>query len=141
MTELYAMTVLHCLLAQNGEVAGEVANQGNQNAESPFSFLFPLLIIVGIFYLLIFRPESKKRKARESMVAAVKKGDTVITTGGLKARVKRVDGDEVVVVIDKDKDVKVRFLKAAVLEVLPGDGDGGEGAISETQRELNERAR
>ena len=90
--------------------------------------------------MLIFRPEKKKRKQRESMVAAVKKGDTVVTTGGLKARVKRVDGDEVVVVIDKDKDVKARFLKAAVLEVLPGDGDG-EGASPDTQRELNERAR
>ena len=58
------------------------------DAGNPLSFLFPLLIIVGIFYLLIFRPESKKRKARQSMVAAVKKGDTVVTTGGLRAGVK-----------------------------------------------------
>lgn len=133
MMEFCTTTMLH-LLAQGGEGAA------NQDAGNPLSFLFPLLIIVGIFYLLIFRPESKKRKARQSMVAAVKKGDTVVTTGGLKAGVKRVDGDEIVVVIDKDKDVKARFLKAAVLEVLPVEGPG-DGASAETQRELNERAR
>ena len=103
--------------------------------------LMPMIIIFLIFYMLIFRPESKKRKARESMVSAVAKGDTVVTTGGIKGLVKRVDDGEVVVQIDKDKDVKVRFLKAAILEVLPRDTSGDQEASNETQREIQQRAR
>ncbi len=103
--------------------------------------LMPMIIIFLIFYMLIFRPESKKRKARESMVSTVAKGDTVVTTGGIKGLVKRVDDGEVVVQIDKDKDVKVRFLKAAILEVLPRDTGGDQEASNETQREIQERSR
>ena len=103
--------------------------------------LMPMIIIFFIFYILIFRPESKKRKEREKMVRAVAKGDTVVTTGGIKGVVKRVDDGEVVVQIDKDKDVKVRFLKAAILEVIPSDQAGDQEASSDTQREIQERAR
>jgi preprotein translocase subunit YajC len=104
--------------------------------------LMPMIIIFFIFYILIFRPESKKRKERERMVSAVAKGDTVVTTGGIKGVVKRVDNGEVVVQIDKDKDVKVRFLKAAILEVIPGgDQAADQEASSDTQREIQERAR
>lgn len=105
------------------------------------NFLMPMILIFFIFYLLIFRPESKKRKERQRMVDAVAKGDTVVTTGGIKGIVKRVDDGEVVVQIDKDKDVKVRFLKAAVLEVLPSDKSRDQEASPDTEREIQERAR
>ena len=124
------------------EAPPPAGGQGGEGQGNPFGFFLPMIIIFLIFYLLIFRPESKKRKAREAMVAAVKKGDTVVTTGGIKGYVKRVDDGEVVVLIDKDKDVKVRFLKAAILEVVPKDGGDGQGGASpDTERELQERAR
>lgn len=103
--------------------------------------LMPMIIIFFIFYLLIFRPESKRRKERERMVSAVSKGDTVVTTGGIKGVVKRVDDGEVLVQIDKDKDVRVRFLKAAILEVMSREQGGDQGASEDTQREIQERAR
>ena len=83
------------------------------------SFLFPMVAIFFIFWLLVFRPESRKRKAREQMITAVKKGDTVLTTGGIRGKVWRVDGNDVVVLVDKDKDIKLTFAKSAVFEVNP----------------------
>ena len=88
------------------------------------SFLFPMVAIFFIFWLLVFRPEGRKRKERERMIMAVKKGDTVLTTGGIRGKVWRVEGNDVVVVVDKDKDVKLTFAKSALFEVNPPDAPG-----------------
>ena len=112
--------------------------------ENPLGFLggfMPIIIIFLIFYLLIFRPEAKKRKERRRMVDAVVKGDTVVTSGGIRGVVKKVEDREVVVQIDKDKDVRVHFLKAALIEVLSSGKSGPQDASAEATKEIQERAR
>jgi preprotein translocase subunit YajC len=104
------------------------------------SLLVPMAAIFFIFYLLVWRPEGKKRKARQLMISNVKKGDSIVTTGGLLGKVWKVEKNEVVVIIDKDNDVKVRFAKSAVFEVLPEE-EGGKGVSEETSRGLEERTR
>lgn len=123
------------------EGEGGAPAAGQAPGSGLLGLLMPMIIIFFIFYILIFRPESKKRKQREKMVNAVAKGDTVVTTGGIKGVVKRVDDGEVVLQIDKDKDVKVRFLKAAILEVIPSERADDQEASSDTEREIQERAR
>ena len=101
------------------------------------TLLFPIVVIFLIFWLLVFRPESKKRKDREAMIAAVKKGDTVVTSGGMIGKVWKVEAGEVVIVIDKDRDTKCRFTKSAILDVVrepaAAEGKGAAGA-EETQK-------
>ena len=116
--------------------AGEAAPAGNPAA--PPSFLdgiggmLPLMaIIFVIFWILVFRPEGKKRKDRELMIKNVKKGDTVVTTGGIIAEVFRVDAGEVVLVLDPDKNVKARFSKSCLYEVLNAKSSGSEKGTSE----------
>ena len=104
------------------------------------SLLVPMAAIFFIFYLLVWRPEGKKRKARQLMISNVKKGDSIVTTGGLLGKVWKVEKNEVVVIIDKDNDVKVRFAKSAVFEVLPEE-ESGKGVSEETSRGLEERTR
>lgn len=84
----------------------------------PGSFLWPMLIIFFIFWLLVFRPEGRRRKEREQKVKRLQKGDQVVTTGGIYGKVMRVDETEVLVQIDKEKDVRVRFAKSAVFDVV-----------------------
>ena len=134
-------------LAQGGAPAGGDGGGGEGTGADPGAgdsglggILVPMVLIFGIFYLLIFRPESRRRKQREAMVRAAKKGDVVVTSAGIKGTVMKVDDGEVVLQIDKDKDVRVRFLKAAILEVLP-DGAGKQDASDSTQREIEERNR
>ena len=102
----------------------QILAQGGGEAPAPgpggglFQLLGPIALIFMIFYFLIIRPEGRKRKERQKMISAVKKGDVVVTTGGIVGKVWRVDESEVVVVIDKDRDVKAHFLKSAVYEVV-----------------------
>ena len=105
------------------------------------NLLIPMAAIFFIFYLLVWRPEGKKRKARQLMISNVKKGDSIVTTGGVLGKVWKVEKNEAVIIIDKDKDVKVRFAKSAIFEVLPEEGSGTKSVSEETSRDLEEKAR
>ncbi len=80
--------------------------------------LAPLLLIFGVFYFLLIRPQQKKQKEHKEMLGQLKRGDRVITAGGIIARVVTVkDGvDEVEVEIAKD--VKVNVLRGTITDVL-----------------------
>jgi preprotein translocase subunit YajC len=79
--------------------------------------IFPFLLIFVIFYFLMIRPQQKRMKDHQAMIAAVKNGDDVITAGGIRARVTRVvDDSEVEVEIAPS--VKVRVVKATLTQVI-----------------------
>jgi preprotein translocase subunit YajC len=87
------------------------------NLNDPFlSSLIPLVLLFGIFYFLIIRPQQQRMKAHQAMVAAVKRGDTVVTAGGLVGKVAKVkdDGELLVEIADN---VQVRILKNTLTEV------------------------
>ena len=77
----------------------------------------PLVLIFAIFYLLLIRPQQQRAKEQRAMIDAVKKGDTVVTGGGLIGKVTKVDGDEVE--LELGPNVRVRALKATLSDVRP----------------------
>jgi len=79
------------------------------------SFL-PLILIVIIFYFLLIRPQQQRQKKHAQMLAAVKKGDRVLTVGGLFATVLNVKEDRVVATIAEG--VKVEISKSAISAVV-----------------------
>ena len=72
------------------EVPVTVHWQDAPPAASPLGGLFPILLMFAIFYFVLIRPQSKERKAHEAMVAALKKGDKVVTKAGVHGRVDSV---------------------------------------------------
>lgn len=78
--------------------------------------LIPLILLFGIFYFLIIRPQQQRVKAHQAMVSAVKRGDTVVTAGGLIGKVSKVKDDGEVLVEIADN-VQVRVLKSTLTEV------------------------
>lgn len=82
---------------------------------SLLSLAIPWVLIIGIFYLLIWRPQQRAQKAQRARIEAAKKGDTVVTGGGLIGKVTKVDGDEIE--IELGPNVKVRALKSTLSEV------------------------
>jgi preprotein translocase subunit YajC len=80
----------------------------------------PLILIFGIFYLLLIRPQQARVKQQRAMIDATKKGDTVVTGGGLIGKVVKVDGDEIE--IELGPQIKVRALKATLSDVRPLGG-------------------
>ena len=75
---------------------------------SNFAQFIPLILIFVIFYFFLIRPQQKKLKEHKSMVAALKRGDQVITSGGIVGEVDKVyEDDKVDVVISENVTVKV----------------------------------
>ena len=61
---------------------------------SGFSQFIPLILIFVIFYFFLIRPQQKKAKEHKQMVAALKRGDEVVTSGGVIGKVERILGDD-----------------------------------------------
>lgn len=78
--------------------------------------ILPLVLIMGVFYFLLIRPQQRKAKEHQEMLKKVGKGDTVITAGGFIGRVvKVVDDNELQVEIGEN--VKVRVLRSGIADV------------------------
>ncbi|MEO6359267.1 MAG: preprotein translocase subunit YajC [Sphingomicrobium sp.] len=80
------------------------------------SFIVPLILILPIFWLLIWRPQNQRVKQHQATIAAVKKGDDVITAGGIRGRVTKVSDDEAEVEIASG--VRVKVVKSTLSQVL-----------------------
>ena len=78
-----------------------------------------LAITIGIFYFMIIRPQQRKQRETEAMLKAVKKGDRVLTSGGIFGTVigKKGDKDEIVVLRVGD-DVKMEFSRQSIVQVI-----------------------
>ena len=81
-----------------------------------FIGILPWLLIFLIFYMLMIRPQQKRMKEHQATIAAVKKGDEVITGGGIRGRVTKVNDEEVEVEIASG--VRIRLVKGTVSQVL-----------------------
>ena len=76
----------------------------------------PILLLVVIFWLLIFRPQQKRMKAQQAMLSSISRGDTVVTTGGIVGKVtKAVDGEDLEVEISQG--VRVKLTRSSVADV------------------------
>ena len=78
--------------------------------------LAPLLLVFVVFYFLMIRPQQRRVKALQQAVAAVKKGDQVVTAGGIVGRVTRVEDAHVEVEIAPN--TRVRVVKATLTEIV-----------------------
>lgn len=101
---------------------------------SMLSTLIPFALVFVIFYFLIIRPQNKKQKAMKQMIDAVKKGDKVVTIGGIHATVHAVK--EGTVVLKVDEAAKMEFSKSAIATVIPkGEDKPAEIAADEPAEE------
>jgi preprotein translocase subunit YajC len=89
---------------------------GSAGAPELIGMIAPLIMIMGVFYFLLIRPQQRKMKEHQEMLGKVGKGDTVITGGGLIGKVvKIVDDNELLVEVGEN--VKVRVLRSGVSDV------------------------
>lgn len=84
--------------------------------ESLLVNILPIVMIVGIMYFLILRPQQQRMKAHQTMVAGVKRGDVVVTGGGIVGKVIKVlENDEILVEIAED--VRIKVIKGTISDV------------------------
>lgn len=83
-----------------------------------FGMLLPLILIIGIMYFFMIRPQNKKQKELQKMLDALQKGDKVITIGGIHGTVSSVKKDSNVVTIRVDENTKIEFNRSAIATVV-----------------------
>jgi preprotein translocase subunit YajC len=87
--------------------------------------MFNIILFGGlalIFYFFVIAPQSKQRKRTEEMLSSLKKGDQVITTGGIYGTVQGVEAE--VVYLRIAENVKIKVARSAVTGVISGDASG-----------------
>ena len=89
------------------------------------SLLIPTMLIIGIMYFLMIRPQQKRLKEHQAMVAGVRRGDTIVTSGGIIGKVAKVDEQELQVEIAEG--VKIKVLRSTISEVR-GKGEAAPAA-------------
>jgi preprotein translocase subunit YajC len=82
--------------------------------------MLPIVGMFGIFWFLILRPQMRQQKERANKLAAIKKGDSVLTGGGLVAKVVKVD--EHYVDLELAPGMKVKAVKSTLADVIPPGG-------------------
>lgn len=78
-----------------------------QGSENLFASLLPLIVLFGIFYFLIIRPQQKQAKAHKEMLESLTKGDKIVTNGGLMCEVVKAEEEFIKVKLNDDTIVKV----------------------------------
>lgn len=97
--------------------------QAAGSGASGMDFYMQLLMfvpIIAIFYFLIFRPQQQRVKQHKAMVSGVRRGDTVVTSGGIVGKVSRVieeDGKEAELEVQIADNVKVRVVRSTIADV------------------------
>jgi preprotein translocase subunit YajC len=91
--------------------------QAAGGAGSAFASFVPLILIFAIMYFLLIRPQQKKIKEHQKMVQALRRGDQIVTQGGLIGKVSKVK-DDGELEVEIAEGVKVRVVRSTVAQVL-----------------------
>ncbi len=90
--------------------------QAPMGAAGGFGMFLPLILIVGIMYFFMIRPQNKKQKELQKMLNSLEKGDKVITIGGIHGTVSSTKKDTVIVKVDDG--TKIEFNRTAIASVV-----------------------
>jgi preprotein translocase subunit YajC len=91
--------------------------QGAAGGDPFTSFLIPMLLMIVIFYFLLIRPQQQRAKQHREMVDKVRRGDTVVTSGGMVGRVTRAQADADDIEVELADNMKVRVLRSTLMDV------------------------
>lgn len=91
---------------------------------SPLSMLLPFVLIFGVFYFIVIMPAKKQQKKKDAMIAGLKKGDRVVTSGGIHGTVATVEDTSLLVKVSEN--TKIRISKSAIAGLVGSDGTPAE---------------
>ena len=120
------------------QVASGSAGSASTSA-SLMGTLLPLALIFVVFYFFMIRPQSKKQKETEKMLNALKKGDKVITIGGIHGVVSSVK--EKTVIVKVDDDCKIEFNRTAISSVELSDEEKAKIAEAEAAKKTQKKSK
>jgi len=85
-------------------------------AGGAFQFL-PIILVMVIFYFLLIRPQQKRAKQHKQMIEAIRRGDKIVTSGGITGTITKVTENSETVEVEIAKDVKVQIVRSMIADV------------------------
>ena len=104
--------------AGSSSLAAALAPAAGQQQPAGFMAFMPFLLMFGVLYFLILRPQQKKLKEQQQMLTSLKHGDEIVTASGILGKVTGIT--EKVVTLEVADNVKVKMLKSQVSQVIKG---------------------
>ncbi|MEO0102384.1 MAG: preprotein translocase subunit YajC [candidate division WOR-3 bacterium] len=101
------MIIIYFLIFFSGLYA-----QGQPSGPNPLGSLLPLILIIVVFYFLLILPQQRRQKKHQEMIAGIKKGDRVVTAGGIHGVVSEVK--ETTFIIKVDENTRMEIEKSAI---------------------------
>lgn len=89
---------------------------GQASGQSSISFLIMMVLMIVIFYFFMIRPQVKRQKELANYRNQLKKGDKVITTGGIYGRIHEISENSTTILLEVDNNVHIRVDKSAILK-------------------------
>ena len=101
----------------NSLIPAAWAQAGGASSSSQFAPVLMMVVFVGIFYFLLIRPQQKKAKDHQSMIAKLSAGDEVVTSGGILGRI--VEVSDAFVTLEVADSVRLKVQKGQVTSLMP----------------------
>jgi preprotein translocase subunit YajC len=98
--------------------------QQSTGGGSSLMMILPMVLMVVVLYLLMIRPQQKRQKQWQAMLAAIKTGDRVTTAGGIRGIILSIKDDTIVIRVAPDG-IKMEVAKNAIASVTTNDGTSG----------------
>jgi preprotein translocase subunit YajC len=92
-----------------------------QQPSNSIALFAPYVLIALVFYFLLFMPMQRQKKKTQQMLADLKNGDVVVTSGGITGTVVAVESDTIVIRVKPDN-LKLQFARSAVNTIVPPEG-------------------
>lgn len=97
---------------------GAPANNGGGQGPSALGMWLPIILIFAIMYFLIFRPQAKKQKEQRRMIESLKKGDKIITIGGIYGEIVGIREKDNVLIVKIADNTKIELVRSSVAKVI-----------------------
>jgi preprotein translocase subunit YajC len=94
---------------------------GSAAGGNPLTMLVPFVLIFAVFYFIVILPAKKQQKKKDAMIAALKKGDRVVTAAGIYGTVAAVEDPTLLLKVAEN--VKIRVAKSAIAGMVAGEDD------------------
>jgi preprotein translocase subunit YajC len=112
-----------------------------QPSTNPLAAFLPLILIVGVGYFLMIRPQQRKLRAQRELLNELEVGDEVVTAGGILAQIVEIDEDEDVVTVEVAPGTSIRMLRGGISRRLVDEVDDEDEADDDDVDEAEEADR
>jgi preprotein translocase subunit YajC len=100
------------------EILAQSSDGTSSSGGSLLSLLFPLVLLGGVFYFLLLRPNRTRQRQQQSLLESLKVGDEVMTAGGIFGTLKDIDEEDDTVTVEIAPGTEVRMLRRAIAQRL-----------------------